>query len=59
MVDCSSAGDWVEMGGADWQHPLGPNSSIRAMQDHPVMHVSGDDASASCEWRGARLTTEA
>jgi len=43
--------------GADWQHPLGPDSA--AQDDHPVVHVSWNDASAYCEWAGARLPTEA
>ncbi len=41
--------------GADWRHPLGPESSIEGKGDHPVIHVSWHDASAYASWRGWRL----
>ena len=45
--------------GADWAHPRGPESDVRAKQDHPVTCVSWHDALAFCKWAGVRLPTEA
>ncbi len=50
---------WREVLGADWRHPDGPRSSIEARGDHPVVHVSWNDAMAYCAWSGTRLPTEA
>ncbi|WP_435348725.1 formylglycine-generating enzyme family protein [Haloarchaeobius sp. HRN-SO-5] len=50
---------WDYVGGADWRHPLGPDSSIEDRMDHPVVHVTYEDARAYAEWAGKRLPTEA
>lgn len=50
---------WYVVEGADWSHPEGPDSTIEDRMDHPVIHVSWNDAMAFCEWSGTRLPTEA
>ena len=37
---------WRQVFGADWQHPAGPHDDIEARLDHPVVHVSWNDATA-------------
>ena len=50
---------WRQVYGADWRHPHGPQSDVEQLLNHPVVHVSWNDAQAYCEWGGTRLPTEA
>jgi sulfatase modifying factor 1 len=50
---------WTYVPGADWRHPEGPESSINDRAQHPVVHVSYEDAEAYAKWMGKELPTEA
>ena len=49
---------WREVEGATWRSPAGPGAPL-ADTDHPVTHVSWNDAQAFARWAGGRLPTEA
>jgi sulfatase modifying factor 1 len=50
---------WDYVDGADWRHPLGPDSSIVGKDRFPVVHIAYEDAEAYAKWAGKRLPTEA
>jgi formylglycine-generating enzyme required for sulfatase activity len=50
---------WLWVAGANWRHPEGTGSSVAGRSDHPVVHVSWEDAQAYAKWASKRLPTEA
>ena len=50
---------WCKVRGAMWSAPEGPGSDISTRENHPVVHVSWNDAVAFTQWSGQRLPTEA
>jgi formylglycine-generating enzyme len=50
---------WRQVEGADWRHPEGPHSGVADRADHPVVHITWNDANAFCDWADKRLPTEA
>ena len=49
---------WILQPGAYWEYPLGPDQP-KAKDNHPVTHVSYNDALAYANWAGKRIPTEA
>lgn len=50
---------WTDVADANWRKPEGPGSSIKNRMEHPVVHVTWNDAKAYSAWAGGRLPTEA
>ena len=50
---------WLGVEGASWRKPAGSGTNLKKIMDHPVVHVSWNDAVAYAEWAGKRLPSEA
>ena len=59
-VDLKNYGNWWQWTpGAQWRHPIGPESTLDGLADHPVVHVAYEDVIAYLEWAGGSLASEA
>ncbi|MGB1020325.1 MAG: formylglycine-generating enzyme family protein [Flavobacteriaceae bacterium] len=59
-VNLNNYGNWWHWTyQASWRQPQGKGSTIKGKENHPVVHVSWDDAMAYAKWANKRLPTEA
>jgi sulfatase modifying factor 1 len=59
-VDIRNFANWWSFKfGANWRRPSGKGSSIRGLDDHPVVHIAYRDAETYAAWAGKQLPTEA
>jgi formylglycine-generating enzyme required for sulfatase activity len=50
---------WAYVVGANWRQPEGPGSRIDGRKEHPVVHITYEDALTYASWAGKDLPTEA
>ena len=50
---------WAFRFRANWRRPYGKGSTIRGLDDHPVVPLAYKDANAYAKWAGKDLPTEA
>ena len=58
LPNSDRATGWHLVQDATWRSPRGPGSDIQGREDHPVIHVSLNDARAYARWAEARLPIE-
>jgi formylglycine-generating enzyme len=55
----TSAPWWLAIEGANWFQPFGNSETVENIFNHPVVHVTHNDALEYCKWSGYKLPTEA
>lgn len=59
-VDLRNWSQWWEFRfRTNWRRPYGPRSSIKGLNNHPVVHVAYRDAETYAAWAGKNLPSEA